>query len=305
VPAAEADAASALDAAHHADERWFGTPAAVAALVDVYVEQDRLSDAERLIATHGWASDLADTVPLRLLLFTRGRLRLALGQPHAALRDFLEHVRREQQLRALSAHFAPSHAGVALALAATGQVEAARVHATQALESARAWGAPRVVARALRVQASLEPPDTAAATLDHAARLLEPSPARVDEAWARLELGNVLVRLGRRDDGAHQLRAALDLASRAHALAVSEAARAALLSSGHRPRRAAASGVDALTGAERRVVELAARGLPNRSIAESLFVTERTVELHLTNAYRKLEVSTRRELASALERGSS
>ena len=90
-----------------------------------------------------------------------------------------------------------------------------------------------------------------------------------------------------------------------HAVGVTEAARTALLSSGYRPRRAAATGVDALTGAERRVVELAARGQSNRSIAQSLFVTERTVELHLTNAYRKLEVSTRRDLASALEGGSS
>ena len=105
-------------------------------------------------------------------------------------------------------------------------------------------------------------------------------------------------------EGAHQLHAALDLGHRARAQAVTEAARAALVSNGYRPRRAAASGVDALTGAERRVVELAAGGPSNRAIAQSLFVTERTVELHLTNAYRKLGVSTRRELANALETGS-
>ena len=264
-----------------------------------------MSAAERLIAEHGWSSELADTVPLRLLLHSRGQLRLALGQPHAALRDFLEHVGREQQLQALSTHLAPSPAGAALALAATGELAAARVHAAQALDAARAWGAPRVVARGLRVQANLEAPDAAASTLDQAVRLLQRSPARVDEAWARVELGKVLVRLGRRGDGARELRAALDLGYRAHAGGVTEAARTALLSSGYRPRRAAATGVDALTGAERRVVELAARGQSNRSIAQSLFVTERTVELHLTNAYRKLEVSTRRDLASALEGGSS
>jgi DNA-binding NarL/FixJ family response regulator len=81
-------------------------------------------------------------------------------------------------------------------------------------------------------------------------------------------------------------------------------ARAELIACGYRPRRAAATGVDALTGGERRVVELAARGLANRGIAQVLFVTERTVELHLTNAYRKLGVASRRELGRAL-RGES
>ena len=54
--------------------------------------------------------------------------------------------------------------------------------------------------------------------------------------------------------------------------------------------------MDALTDAERRVAEMAARGPSNREMAQVLFVTERTVELHLTNACRKLGVSSRRDL---------
>jgi DNA-binding CsgD family transcriptional regulator len=41
---------------------------------------------------------------------------------------------------------------------------------------------------------------------------------------------------------------------------------------------------------------MAARGLSNPEIAESLFVTVRTVEFHLRGAYRKLRIEGRREL---------
>ena len=59
-------------------------------------------------------------------------------------------------------------------------------------------------------------------------------------------------------------------------------------------------GVDALTPSERRVAGLAAEGLANAEIAQALFVTVRTVEMHLSAAYRKLEISSRAELSRAL-----
>jgi DNA-binding CsgD family transcriptional regulator len=69
---------------------------------------------------------------------------------------------------------------------------------------------------------------------------------------------------------------------------------------GARPRRLALSGRDALTAGELRVVDLARQGMTNKQIAQALFVTQRTVEMHLTNAYQKLEISSRDQLASAL-----
>jgi DNA-binding CsgD family transcriptional regulator len=173
--------------------------------------------------------------------------------------------------------------------------------AAAGLAAARAWGAPRVVGRALRAQARLCDPERAPAVLAEATALLERSPARLDEAWARLELGAALVRTGRRVAGAAEVRRALDLGHACGGRAVARAARDELVACGYRPRRAASSGVDALTGSERGVATMAARGLANRAIAQALFVTERTVELHLTNAYRKLGISSRRELAGALE----
>ena len=67
-----------------------------------------------------------------------------------------------------------------------------------------------------------------------------------------------------------------------------------------RPRRLVVSSLDALTSSERRVAQLAAAGLSNREIAQTLFVTARTVEGHLTHAYQKLAITSREQLPAAL-----
>ena len=58
--------------------------------------------------------------------------------------------------------------------------------------------------------------------------------------------------------------------------------------------------MDSLTASERRVADLAAAGRTNKEIAQALYVTLKTVELHLSNAYGKLGIRSRRELAQAL-----
>jgi DNA-binding CsgD family transcriptional regulator len=62
-------------------------------------------------------------------------------------------------------------------------------------------------------------------------------------------------------------------------------------------RRAAG---DDLTPAEERVAALVAEGHTNKEVAAALFLTERTVEFHLTHVYRKLGVRSRAELARRL-----
>ena len=164
-------------------------------------------------------------------------LRLGAGRPREAAADFLEHLHRERRLQALSAHLVPSHAGAALALRAAGDVDRAAAHAAQACAAARAWGAPRVVAHALRVRAMLEAPQIAPATLTEALRLLQGSPARLEEAWVRRDLGAALVRRGHREEGGRELRTALHLGHRCGARAVAEAARAELIACATRRAR--------------------------------------------------------------------
>lgn len=50
---------------------------------------------------------------------------------------------------------------------------------------------------------------------------------------------------------------------------------------------------------------MAAEGQSNREIAQALFMTQRTVEMHLTGAYRKLGIATREELPDALSTSAS
>ena len=96
------------------------------------------------------------------------------------------------------------------------------------------------------------------------------------------------------------LREAAGLAEDIGVGRVAEQARAELRAAGGRaPHRAAGTG-DRLTAGERRVAELAAAGQTNRQIANALFITVKAVEWHLSNAYRRLDISGRAELAQAL-----
>jgi DNA-binding CsgD family transcriptional regulator len=69
-----------------------------------------------------------------------------------------------------------------------------------------------------------------------------------------------------------------------------------IAATGAAPRVTDFQGMAALTPSEKRVAGLAVEGMTNREIAQSLFVTPKTIEVHLSNVYRKLDVKSRREL---------
>jgi DNA-binding NarL/FixJ family response regulator len=167
----------------------------------------------------------------------------------------------------------------------------------QELVLARAWGAPGPIGRVLRVRAELRGD---VEELREAVALLAGSTVRLEYARALLALGRRL-RLDRSPTEAREpLREALAVAAACGADGLAAEARAELGAAGARPRTDALSGPDALTPSERRIAELAAGGLTNRDIAQQLFVTPKTVEVHLSSAYRKLGISSRRGLPGAM-----
>jgi DNA-binding CsgD family transcriptional regulator len=126
-------------------------------------------------------------------------------------------------------------------------------------------------------------------------RLPSSSMRRPAPSW-----GAALRRANRRVAARDHLRRAVELATICGAASLAARAERELLATGARPRRVALSGVESLTPSERRVAELAAEGPTNREIAQALFVTQRTVEVHLTSIYRKLAINSRSQLAAAL-----
>jgi DNA-binding CsgD family transcriptional regulator len=187
----------------------------------------------------------------------------------------------------------------ALALHGLGRDGEAQELAEAELELAREWGAPATVARTLRTLGTI---DGAAgvAPLEEAVAAVEGSPARLEHARSLAALGGALLRDQRPAAAREPLREALAIATACGATGVAEQARADLRAAGGRPRRVAVRGVDALTPTELRVVRLAAEGRTNREVGEKLFVTPKTVGMHLSNAYRKLGVTSRRGLPAAL-----
>jgi DNA-binding NarL/FixJ family response regulator len=139
--------------------------------------------------------------------------------------------------------------------------------------------------------------------LEEACALLERANARLEYAKALAALGVALRRVRKPTEAREPLRLALELADICAAQPLADAVRAEIYATGARPRTTALHGVLALTASERRVADLAAEGQTNRDIAQSLYVTPKTVEVHLSSTYRKLGIASRHELAGALAEG--
>jgi DNA-binding CsgD family transcriptional regulator len=129
---------------------------------------------------------------------------------------------------------------------------------------------------------------------------LERTRIRVELARARLLYGEWLRERNRRAEAREQLRHAHAAFSRFGAEAFAERARRELAAAGEAVRRPAPETREALTSQETQIARLAADGHTNPEIGARLFISPRTVEYHLHKVFAKLEVSSRKELRTAL-----
>ena len=193
--------------------------------------------------------------------------------------------------------------GPPLLHSALGEVEAARDTASAFLRLARRWDTPAAIGQALCTNGLTEGGSRGLELLRDAVDQLERSPARLLLAEALVAYGAALRRRGDRAQAREPLRQGLDIASASGARPLAEHARQELNATGLRVRRDAQTGVAALTPSERRVADHAATGATNPQIAQALFVTVKTIEMHLGNVYRKLDITTRNQLPQKLRTG--
>lgn len=291
---AEVDIQTAL---RLAGQRHFMLPRIVGVAIQVALERGELETAGELEERYG---DILtrERALVDEYLVSRGRLRISRAEVRDGLADLLSCGRLLDSYAIVGPTDWRSDA--AGALAGLGEAERAERVAREGMAAARAFGAPRALARSLRAAGRVIGGDEGLELLEEAVSLVEPARARLEAAYSLADLGATLVERRRRREGREALRLALELAQKCGATALAERVRGDLGAGGGRPPRLERSGVEALTPAERKVCDLAAAELTNRQIAQTLFVTEKTVELHLTSAYRKLGIRSRFQLASIM-----
>jgi DNA-binding CsgD family transcriptional regulator len=167
-------------------------------------------------------------------------------------------------------------------------------------ERAHAAGTPWGLGLLARCQALMSADDNAEARYQDSVELLGRVPVALDLAHTRLLFGEWLRRRKRRAEARGHLRAAHQLFESCGAAAFAERARAELLATGEQVRKRTVPAPSDLTAQERQVAILAGGGSTNADIASRLFITVSTVEFHLNKVFRKLDITSRRQIESRL-----
>jgi DNA-binding NarL/FixJ family response regulator len=270
----------------------------VAVAMNVHIERGDLDAAAGLARTGEAMGTTEERTYVLEFLTARGRLRIAQGQLEEGVADLLWCI---QRLEARAVRWPTAcRAYAAPVLASLGDRQRAVKLAREQMAAARQVGAPGALGMSLRTAAQAIGGDEGLALLHEAVAVLERSSARLQLAHALADLGAELSRSGRRTEGRDAQRRAISLAGQCGAVALAESAMAGLHAGPGRRARLELTGPSALTAAERRVCRQVAEGQTNREVAQALFVTEKTVERHLSSVYQKLGIRSRFQLASAI-----
>jgi DNA-binding CsgD family transcriptional regulator len=295
---AEAEARTATATVTPASEPvWRAMPHIALALC--LLDRGDLAGAQEACVATGLDEDVPDYFIFADFLFMRMRLRAAQGRHAAALKDFANGRRLTGSADA-TGPLVGEYLVAVESHRALGDTDAADGLQVRTVEIARHWGTNRAIGQALRAHGRAAGGTQAIDALHEAIDVLERSPARLEYARALIDLGAALRRAGHRREAREPLRGGHLLARECGADALAETARLELAASGIRLRRPALSGADSLTPSERRIADMAASDTTNAEIAQALFITVKTVEMHLTHAYRKLDITKRTQLPGAL-----
>ncbi|WP_233223426.1 AAA family ATPase [Amycolatopsis sp. CA-128772] len=240
------------------------------------------------------------TLEYHWYLVAKARLRAALGDAEGALavlRTCGESLKGSGIGNPVLAPWWYEAAGLLAGLGRTAEGEAVLDDVEPAV---RRWGTGRGLGMLETSRGVLATGDAAIERLRHAAELLADTPAKVELANAEYLLGRRLLARGDAEGARDRLRRSIELSVLSRDRRQLALSLPALAEAGGRMHRGTGSPSDALSGSERRVAQRAAEGATNREIAESLFITQRTVEVHLTSVYRKLGIAGRADLAVAL-----
>jgi DNA-binding CsgD family transcriptional regulator len=297
---AEADTQAAIELASDLVGSEFVLVLAAPEAVLAGLDRDATPESLRQVLDGTGADDDTEFMARGLVRHASGVLRAAAGNHEAAIEELRACGLDHPMLGGENPAWVPWRSAAALSLAELGRHDEAREMAADELRRAQSFGAQRAIGIALRAQALVGPPAKRSETLASALAVLESSPARLEHARVLIDLGATFRAAGQRRAAREPLLDGLALAARCGATALERRARAELAAIGVRPRTTERSGEDSLTPSEQRVAELAATGDTNREIAQALFVTEKTVETHLGRAFRKLDISSRRQLPDVL-----
>ena len=298
--AAVADLREALDlgVAHGMRVAW---PHNIGFLAHALLEQGDADEATRVIDQGDFPEQLpVDAVDLVWFRLIRGRLRIETGSPERGVAELLQVGETVRLVPLDNPSSVPWRSWAAEGLRLLDRNDEARALAEEELAIARRWGDPHTIGASLRVLGLVEGGKAGLGRLQEAVEVLAGSEARLEHARALVDLGAALRRANQRTEARERLGEGVDLARNVGALGLAERANEEIAATGARPRKVLQTGLDALTASERRVAQLAADGMSNKEIAQTLFITIKTVEVHLSHAYRKLEINSRTQLDKAL-----
>lgn len=230
------------------------------------------------------------------LLYARARVAMEEGHWAESAELFKESGRWLLRRQWANPIVLPWRSMAARACLTLGDQEQAQRLIREELTLARQWGAPSALGLAQLGAESVDQQEPADGTTT---RLLGELPTRLAYAWVLADLVTEEVTKGQRASAARLLSELSRLSVTRTSGRLAERVRwlSAQLDQPAAPDdEALPEGWSALSPAERQTAELARRGLGNREIAEQLMVSRRTVEHRLSNTYKKLRITSRKEL---------